>query len=41
MKVLGVRDLYFEPVAVTSYMAWGRARAPTRSHLSMPNIGEG
>jgi hypothetical protein len=41
MKVLGIRDLYFEPVAVSSNVAWGRASASTRSHLRMAYIGKG
>jgi hypothetical protein len=41
MKVLGVRDLYFEPVAVSHYVAWGRGSAPARPRLSMANIGNG
>jgi hypothetical protein len=27
MKVLRVRDLYFEPVAISRYVAWGWASA--------------
>jgi hypothetical protein len=40
MKVLCVGDLYFERVAVIGYVAWGRAGAPARPHLSMANIGK-
>jgi hypothetical protein len=41
MKVLCVSDLYFERVAVIGYVAWGRAGAPARPHLSVANIGKG
>jgi hypothetical protein len=41
MKLVWVRDEYFKPIAVASYVTWGRAFAPTRARLSMTDIGKG
>jgi len=35
MKLVWVRDEYFKPIAVASYVTWGRAVAPARARLSM------
>jgi hypothetical protein len=40
MKILRVCDLYFERVAVSSYVTWGRASGPAGPDLSVPNIGK-
>jgi hypothetical protein len=40
MKILRVCDLYFERVAVSSYVTWRRAGGPAGPDLSVPNIGK-
>jgi hypothetical protein len=41
MKLVWVRDEYLKPIAVASYVTWGRAVAAARARLSMADIGKG